>query len=816
MNPITMTSVLRTLTAGLTCSAVLLLAACGGGGGGGGDAVITPPTAVVKPSQASVPIGTAVTLDGTGSTTPNGGTLSYAWTLTTKPDGSAAVLSDATGSKPSFTPDKPGDYVVDLVVKDAKVGSPVVRVTIPATNPDPVAVITPATQSVLQGSTVSLNGATSLPPTGAAAADLRYEWKFSAQPDGLPATVLVDAASAKPSFTASKLGVYKLALVVRHGERVSVAATAEVVVNNGNSRPVAKLVAPKTAVRGSAIVLDGSGSTDADGDTLHYRWAFAPFVANSTNTPVPAGSKATITNATSAKAELVPDAVGKYYVDFTVYDNSVSATERVIIDVTKPAGAVNSAPVAMIGRGLPSEECEVGGYCGQNSIYAYDLDGDALTGKWTYWNTATPDDKKTESGRDLYALSYLSAAGTWQVQLVVNDGQTDSAPATQTVVLKTGANTAPFAKATINSGTVLVGETLTFDASGSTDRNGDQLSVEWTLIDRPDGSAATLQTPTAVRSSVVTDKPGMYRARLRVFDPKGLTRVLGSENFVQAFAKAQNNAPVVANLRMGSFDVSDTTQPLVLYPFTANGATVQGVSARAMASIFDPDLDSPLYYILTATRYPVGSGIVKSLAGQTTSGVDGPVTGANGMGAISPDLPGEYELQLVASDGAAYSQTKTLNFRVVTRANYPGLLLEESTWQLPWPLNVQSMAALTDAPDGNARVIGTYTLYAGDQDYTVADLAALAKDGVAKPAFIGLQNGQVIRKGQSVTFQVVRPALPDEQAQVKALMALANQQAAFAAESKRLQKLVFDNQYSWSFRVAEKPARTFRVEIFPG
>lgn len=810
-----MSSFLRTLTAGLTCSAVLLLTACGGGGGGG-ESVITPPTAVVKPSQASVPIGTAVTLDGTGSTTPNGGTLSYAWTLTTKPDGSAAVLSDATGSKPSFTPDKPGDYVVDLVVKDARIGSPVARITIPATNPDPVAVVTPASQSVLQGSAVTLDGAASLPPTGAAAADLRYEWKLTAQPDGLPATVLLNATSAKAGFTASKLGVYKAALVVRHGERVSVAATAEIAVNNGNSRPVAKLVVPKTAVRGSAIVLDGSGSTDADGDTLHYRWAFAPFVANSTNTPVPAGSKASITNATSAKAELVPDAVGKYYIDFTVYDNSVSATERVIIDVTKPAGAANTAPVAVVSSGLATEECEVGGYCGQYSSNAYDLDGDALTGKWTYWNTATPDDKKTESGRDLYALSYLSTAGTWQVQLVVNDGQADSAPATQTVVIKTGANVAPFAKATINSGTVLVGETLNFDASGSTDRNGDPLTYEWTLIDRPDGSAATLLTPTAVRSSVVTDKAGLYRARLRVFDAKGLTRTLGTANYVQAFAKAQNNPPVVANLRVGNFDVSDATQPLVLYPFTANGTTVQAVSGGVMASIFDPDLDSPLYYILTATRYPVGSGIVKSVSGQTTSGVDGPIDGGNGVGSISPDLPGEYELQLVASDGAAYSQTKTLNFRVVTRENYPGILLEEGSWQVPWPVvDTVSGGFLVNDPAGKPRVARTLTLYAADQDYTIADLVADSTDAALKPGVVGLRNGQVIRKGESVTFQLVRPAIPDEQALWQALFKLNTSSPEFSAEYKRLETLLRGYRFSWSFRVAEKANRSVRLELLP-
>ncbi|MDH0865035.1 PKD domain-containing protein [Mitsuaria sp. GD03876] len=801
-----MTSSLRTLMASLAGSAALLLAACGGGGGGG-DAAPTPPVAIVKPSQASAPIGTTITLDGTGSTTPNGGTLSYAWTLSTKPEGSAAVLSDAAAAAPTFVADKPGDYVVDLVVKDAKAGSLASRVTLKVTNPDPVAVVSPASQSVLQGTTVILDGSASLPPTGAAAADLRYAWTLTEQPAGSIATVLADATSAKASFPAGKLGTYRATLTVRHGDRVSVAATAEVAVNNGNSRPVARITTPRTAVRGSTVVLDGSTSSDADGDALQYRWRFAPFVPNSTAQPRPGASTATIKDATGAKATLVPDAVGRYYIDLTVYDRSVATTERLILDVTRPADAPNLPPTARIDNGFPADECETGGYCAQTST-SHDADGDPLTATWTYWNVATPADRKTEVGPALYALSNLAVGGTWQVQLVVNDGQVDSAPVSTAITLKTGANRPPIADSVVETGTVLVGQTLWFDASKSSDRDGDPLSYEWTLVDRPDGSAATLQNPAAARSGVLTDKPGLYRVQLKVSDPKGKFRPAGQRNFAQGFAKAQNNAPVVANLRLRPIEAT-ADQPLVIRAVTENGVTRTGVGVSVAASIFDPDLDAPLYYIVTATKFPAGSSFTPSLSGQVVQGISEPVD----YGGFFLTLPGDYEFQVVASDGAAYSETKKLNVTVVKAENYPGPLLEDvSLGQQAWPhARPIDVGGLNFDPDTEPRVVGSYRLTATDGDVTIADLVASSTD-VARPArFAGLRDGQVIRRGDSVEFQLLRPAIPDERALMQALYAMDTGSEAFKAEQARLQKRYADYRFTWSLRIAEKPGRVFRV-----
>ncbi len=73
-----------------------------------------------------------ITLDGTASNDPDGDPLKYAWRMVTKPDDSIAMLSDATAVMPTFTPDKAGTYVLQLVVNDYFTDSETSTVTIHA------------------------------------------------------------------------------------------------------------------------------------------------------------------------------------------------------------------------------------------------------------------------------------------------------------------------------------------------------------------------------------------------------------------------------------------------------------------------------------------------------------------------------------------------------------------------------------------------------------------------------------------------------------------------------------------------------------
>ncbi len=86
-----------------------------------------------------------IQLNGSGSTDVDGDALRYQWSLLSTPGGSAAVLSSASSVTPTFTADKGGDYVVQLIVFDGTVESSPDTATIsvdapllvPAAMPDP-------------------------------------------------------------------------------------------------------------------------------------------------------------------------------------------------------------------------------------------------------------------------------------------------------------------------------------------------------------------------------------------------------------------------------------------------------------------------------------------------------------------------------------------------------------------------------------------------------------------------------------------------------------------------------------------------------
>jgi chitinase len=87
------------------------------------------PIADAGTDKSSV-INTEVALDGRGSSDADGGPLSYAWSIISKPEGSAANLSGATTVDPSFIPDISGVYVFSLIVNDGHENSEADTVTV--------------------------------------------------------------------------------------------------------------------------------------------------------------------------------------------------------------------------------------------------------------------------------------------------------------------------------------------------------------------------------------------------------------------------------------------------------------------------------------------------------------------------------------------------------------------------------------------------------------------------------------------------------------------------------------------------------------
>jgi len=104
-------------------------------------------------------------------------------------------------------------------------------------------------------------------------------------------------------------------------------------------------------------------------------------------------------------------------------------------------------------------------------------------------------------------------------------------------------NSPPNASVTANVTDPVVGDTVTLDASESSDPDGDKLTFGWTL-ETPDGSNTALSAQTAVDPQFIPDTSGDYTARLEV-DDGSLT---GSDDLSLGVEDEPDSVTVTTNL----------------------------------------------------------------------------------------------------------------------------------------------------------------------------------------------------------------------------------------------------------------------------
>ena len=296
----------------------------------------------------NVTTATLVTLNGSASSDANGDPLTYIWTLTSRPAGSAATLVGATSATPTFSADAAGTYGASLVVNDGKVSSTASTVTVTATvaNAAPVANAGTA-QNVTTATLVTLNGSASSDANGD---PLTYIWTLPSRPAGSTAT-LAGATSAAPTFTADAAGTYVASLVVNDGKVSSTASTVMVTAAVANVAPVANAGPGQNVLIANVVTLDGSASSDANGDPLTFAWSL---------TSRPAGSAAALNSTTSAKPTFTADVAGTYVATLIVNDGTVSSSSATVaIKAGTPvSGLVNASvtwstpnsPYVLVGR----------------------------------------------------------------------------------------------------------------------------------------------------------------------------------------------------------------------------------------------------------------------------------------------------------------------------------------------------------------------------------------------------------------------------------------------------------------------------------
>ncbi len=448
-----------------------------------------PPVADTGPGQ-TVAVGELVTLDGHRSSDADGDLLSFDWTLPIRPAGSAAELSDPTGVGPTFTVDQLGEYRVELIVSDGLAVSEPDSVIITTGNSPPVANAGPD-RTVVSGETVTLDGSGSSDVDGD---PLSFAWTLISVPEGSEAT-LSDPAAIRPTFAIDLPGNYLARLIVNDGHTAS--APAVVILSTENSQPVATAGPDRTIEPGDTVTLDGSGSTDADGDALSHFWSF---------TALPEGSLASLSDLAAVAPSFLADLPGLYVVQLLVNDGALdSDPDHVVIST------YNSRPLADAG---PDQIVFVGDIVTLDGSSSTDADGDELDYAWSLLVVPPGSSAMLSDPQVADPAFQIDRPGSYLAQLIVDDGLLRSAPATVLIVTE---NSPPLADAGVDR-TVTAGETVTLAGDSSFDPDGDPLFYQWTLLQQPAGSTVTLLDPNTVSPSLTPDLPGDYIVRLIVDD----------------------------------------------------------------------------------------------------------------------------------------------------------------------------------------------------------------------------------------------------------------------------------------------------------
>ncbi len=434
-------------------------------------------------------VGDTLNLDGTASGDADGDAISYNWSIVSgSPDG--ILLGDTTVARPDIEVLEQGEYELQLVVNDGDIDSEADTVLLTVNNRTPIA-DTGADVVVNVGDEIQLDGSGSYDPDGD---DISFSWSI-VDPDQADGLTLSGIDAEQLNAVINEQGDYILQLVVNDGQSDSTADQVRISV--GNVAPVANAGNDQPVHIGSSTILDGSNSTDADGDALTYRWSV---VESSEEDGIE------LLSSTDVRPAVQVNSLGFYRIQLIVNDGfEDSAADEVVLDVG------NIRPVADAGvdqSGFPGEAISLNG---ENSS---DIDGDLLTYSWSVIDAPVGSASDLMNSDNFNASFIPDVLGQYTIQLVVNDGYADSEPDVMTI---DSSNMAPVANAGADTSARLE-QIVTLSGVGSSDAENDALSYSWSVISQPADTSVTLNDSDTVTPSFEMSAFGDYVVQLIVND----------------------------------------------------------------------------------------------------------------------------------------------------------------------------------------------------------------------------------------------------------------------------------------------------------
>ena len=267
---------------------------------------------------------TNVSINGSGSSDPDGDDITYIWTLSI--DGVAQ-------------PD-PGN-VSSFVVNTAAIGGSNVEVGLTVSDGTLNSLESIATFGVIalnQAPTVTVDAVSGVLETGpgqnidiaATAADVDgviavYAWTIDSEPQGATAS-FTSPNTEDTSFITDTIGTYTVRLTVTDDDGATAFDVRTFVVASPNQAPTADITGPSIGQTGALVYFLGSNSFDPDGSLAAYDWSI---------TQQPPGSSPVFSSINGGvDRKFIADIPGVYRITLRVMDNDGEWSPIVFLDFT--------------------------------------------------------------------------------------------------------------------------------------------------------------------------------------------------------------------------------------------------------------------------------------------------------------------------------------------------------------------------------------------------------------------------------------------------------------------------------------------------
>ncbi|MDH4049038.1 MAG: PKD domain-containing protein [Gammaproteobacteria bacterium] len=394
------------------------------------------------------------------------------------------------------------------------------------------------------------------------------------QGEVMPGSVVFDS-SGIPA------GDYLAVLEAEASAPRSVAGAAISILGPDNRAPVANAGPDQNVSTGTQVTLDGSASSDPDGDMITYAWSFLSIPPASALLP------ADLLNADSAMPQFTPDVDGEFVVELIVTDASLASDpDQVSVFAETP----NVTPNANAG---PDQSAFVGDLVLLDGTASDDPDDSPqpLSYLWYFSGQPTGSISEIQSPASPNASFTPDAAGEYRVTLEVSDGE--AADVDDVVVSASMPNVPPNANAGADQ-EVTLGQVVILNGSASNDPDAgpSSLTYAWRFVSIPSGSSrsnADIVNASMPVASFTPDAIGAYVLALDVSDGEGAD---SDQTAVTVVAVADTQSPLVSKPSILPDPVPSGSQFVV--SSTADDSMTGGSSIATASFSIDGAMQIPM------------------------------------------------------------------------------------------------------------------------------------------------------------------------------------------------------------------------------